>query len=190
MEQELHTAFCPLHSLHRGGGLIQGHLFFLPALRHLTSPLQLLLLMPKQLGSSTGWSYPCTNCGSYLHFICSALRGGDREGENLCSKPLHVFSKHLRRFFFLPELPHSTHKTILFRARRWLLTGRICIAWGHQSQDQAVQTCPFLTLHQETQGKGEPLLSPLCFPPLHEDFPMQKSTASSIPRCQQISFLH
>lgn len=194
MEQELHTAFCPLCSLYRGGWLIQGHLFLLPALRH---PSNCSFSCPKQLGSSTGWSYPCKTCASCLHFICYALGGGDREGENLYFKHLHdmCFQSTWGGFSpFLPELTHSTHKTILFRARRWLLTGRICIAWGHQTQDQAVthhqdhsggyKPAPFCVCIERHRAKENPCC-PLCASlPFMKTFPMQKSTAFSNPRCQ------
>lgn len=184
MEQELHTVLCPPHFISTGGWLIQGHPFFLPALRHPMSPLQLLLLMPKTAGVKH-WVklfLQRLHLLSALHLLCTGRRAQRRR------KPLvQTFTCILKAPEevsgpFLPELTHSTHKAILYGACRWLLTGRICIAWGHLTQDQAVthhqpqwwvQTCPFLSLHWGGLGKGEPLLSPLsplCSPPLHEDF--------------------
>lgn len=168
----------PLQSLSRGGWLIQSNFW------HRMPPLQLLLLMPKTAGPKH-WVKSFLqrlHLWSALHLLCTGRRG--QRGR----KPLlQTFTCSLKAPEevsgpFLPELTHSTHKTILFRARRWLLTGGICIACGHQTQDQAeihhwdhgggYKPALFVPALRGT-AKGEPLMSPLpplCFSPLGEDF--------------------
>lgn len=215
MEQELHTAFCPLHSLSRGGWLIQGHLFFLPAWRHPMSPLQLLLLMSKTAGLKH-WVklfLQRLHLLSALHLLCTGRRGQGGRKPLLQTLTRILKAPEEVSGLSLPELTHSTHKTILFRAGRWwLLTGRICIVWGHQTQDQAVthhqdqgsgyKPGPFCHCIKGDRAKENPLrspLPPLCFSPLNEDF--NDAEAHCLPQIQdasmpalkneaEISFLH
>lgn len=191
MQQELHTVFCPLHSLSRGGWLIQGHLFSLPAL---SQPSNSSFSCPKHLGST--WVkllLQRLQLLPALHLLCPGRRG--QRGRKPLLQTFTCILKAPEEVSgpFLPELTHSTHTTILFWVCRWLLTGRICIAWSHQTQavthhqdhSGGYKPAPFCACTEGDRAKEKPCC-PLCHLcaslPFMKTFVMQKPIASSNPK--------
>ena len=204
MEQELPTAFWPLHSPSEGGWLIQGHLLFLPAPRHHMWLLQLLLLIPKmdRLEHWVRLFLPRLHRLSAPHLLCTGRRGA--EGEKTSTSNIYTYFESTGGGSrpLLPALTHSTHKMTLFTARRRLLTGRIYIVLGHQIQDQAGSPVSRAATHRRNwSGRHKPAPFSPCteemgqrrtpaVPPSHlcgshpstKTFPTEKPTAFSNPK--------
>lgn len=192
MGQELHTASCPLHSLSRGGWLIQGHLFFLPALRHPLPPLQQLCLTPKTAGLNH-WDkllLQRLHLLSALHLLCTGRRG--QRGRNV----LQTFTCVLKAPEevsgpFLPGLTDSTHKTILLRAcsdssqegfAGHGATRPRVRQWPTTETQGGYKPVPFVPALRGTGQRRAPAAPSVL--PFMKTFAMQKPTASSKSRCQ------
>lgn len=101
MEQELHKAFCPLHSLHRGGGANPGSSFLpaCPETSHITPPTAPSHAQTAGLKHWVKLSLHKLRLLSALHLLCTGRRG-QRGRKPLLQTFTCVFKAPEEVFFF------------------------------------------------------------------------------------------
>lgn len=194
MEQELPTAFQPLHSFSEGRWLIQGHLLFLPAPRHCMLFLQLFFLTPKMIRLKQ-WvklflqRLPCL---SSLHFLCTGRRG--TEGKKISTSNIYIYFEStwggFRPFFARTNTFHPQDDVVRVVESSSQEGFTLC---GHQTQADSSVSQPVVGTRVE--GTNLPLFVPApremghrrtpCCLPLCCSHPSMKTFPPQIPWCQQ-----